>query len=487
MSEATTPSAPASDPASARLLSDDRLALRATRGDRRAFAAIYRRYHQDLYRYCAAILGDPQDAQDALQNTMVKVLRALPGEERRIQLKPWLYRIAHNEAIELLRGHRAAEPIGPELVAPGPEPPEAVELRERLRGLILDLEDLPPRQRGALVMRELSGLSFEQIGAALQTSPAAARQAVYEARLALRRIGEGREMSCDEATRTISDGDGRIVRRRDLRAHLRSCSDCREFRDAITERRRDLASLAPLPASVSIGLLHGILGAGSGGSAGSAIGGAGAGAGKALATSAVLKSAATIAVVAAVGVSAADRGGLIHVGLPGSGNSGTAHRAESASPSGASPHVEATAHRSTSTPTPRGGHEGVQRHAVSAQHLHARSGNPADAGAPAGSQSPSAGQRPHGLPEASNHGQQTAAAHGSTHLPQKEKRHPAHSTAASPQSSSHGSSGNEAGQKTTHPEHPLKPTTPASSAPAPPMSQNAAGDDPAGSGNSHGH
>ena len=98
-------------PGSARLLSDQRLARLAKRGDRRAFSAIYQRYHQDLYRYCQAILGDPQEAQDALQDTMVKVLAALPGETREIRLRPWLYRIAHNEAIEIARRRRPTEPI----------------------------------------------------------------------------------------------------------------------------------------------------------------------------------------------------------------------------------------------------------------------------------------------------------------------------------------------------------------------------------------
>jgi DNA-directed RNA polymerase specialized sigma24 family protein len=90
------------------VVSDDRLARRATKGDRRALAAIYRRYHQDLYRFCLAIVGNSQDAQDALQNTMVKVLGALPGEKREIRLKPWLYRIAHNESIEVVRRRRPA-------------------------------------------------------------------------------------------------------------------------------------------------------------------------------------------------------------------------------------------------------------------------------------------------------------------------------------------------------------------------------------------
>src|SRR5262245_26019517 len=81
------------------LSSDARLLRRASAGDERAFASIFRRYHKSLYRFCVAIIGDPIEAQDALQNTMVKVLSALPGETRQIDLKPWLYRIAHNEAI----------------------------------------------------------------------------------------------------------------------------------------------------------------------------------------------------------------------------------------------------------------------------------------------------------------------------------------------------------------------------------------------------
>ncbi|HEY8836663.1 MAG TPA: sigma factor, partial [Dehalococcoidia bacterium] len=65
-----------------RLASDARLVRIAVRGERRAFAAIFRRYHQELFRYCRAILGDGEEAADALQNTMVKVMRALPGESR---------------------------------------------------------------------------------------------------------------------------------------------------------------------------------------------------------------------------------------------------------------------------------------------------------------------------------------------------------------------------------------------------------------------
>ena len=302
-----------------RLLSDERLTRRAVGGDERAFAAIFRRYHQSLYRYCLAIVGNPEDAQDALQNSMIKVLRALPGEERQIELKPWLYRIAHNESIDLLRRRRETRELDSEQVAVGRGLAEDVATRERLRLLFADLRELPERQRDVLVMRELSGLDFEEIGAALDTSDAVARQTLYEARQSLRQMEEGREMSCDTVRRALSDGDGRVIRRRDVRAHLRSCAQCRGFRDEIKSRKGDFAALSPLPAMAAAGMLQGLLGGGGGAAGGGGLAAAlGGGAAKTIGVSTAAKGVATVAAVAAVGVTAADRTGVIHV-LPGKG------------------------------------------------------------------------------------------------------------------------------------------------------------------------
>jgi len=301
-----------------RLLSDERLTKRAVGGDERAFATIFRRYHQSLYRFCLTIVGNPHDAQEALQNTMIKVLRALPGEERQIELKPWLYRIAHNESIDLLRRRRESSQLDVEQIAPGYGLAEDAATRERLRRLLIDMKALPERQREVLVMRELAGLDFEEIGSALDTSGAVARQTLYEARQSLRQMEEGREMSCATVTKALSDGDGRVTRRRDVRAHLRSCAQCQAFREEIESRQHDLAALAPLPALAAAGMLQGLVG----GSHGAATGGGlattlGGGAAKTIGASAAAKGVATVAVVAAIGVTAADRSGVIHLGLPG--------------------------------------------------------------------------------------------------------------------------------------------------------------------------
>ena len=79
------------------------LVRRATDGDSKAFETIFKRHAHELYRYCLAILRRPEDAQDALQSTMANALRSLPGEKREIVLRPWLFRVAHNEAITVLR------------------------------------------------------------------------------------------------------------------------------------------------------------------------------------------------------------------------------------------------------------------------------------------------------------------------------------------------------------------------------------------------
>lgn len=320
-------------------MNDERLARRAAAGDRAAFEAIFRRYHQDLYRYCLATVGRPQDAQDALQNTMVKAMQALPGEQREIKLKPWLYRVARNESIETLRKRRDGVELDPERQAANWEIAESTATRERLRQLFVDLEELPERQRSALVMRELAGLDFSEIGAAFGTSPEVGRQTLYEARLSLRQMDEGREMSCEAVMQALSDADGRVTRRRDLRAHLRDCLSCRSFRDGIAERRGEFAAIAPFPAALSAGLLQTLTGGGQAASLGAAsaapgaaasgagaaatggglVGTVGAGLGKTIATATIAKSAATVAVVAAVGVSAAERGGVVDLPLGGGG------------------------------------------------------------------------------------------------------------------------------------------------------------------------
>src|ERR671928_306377 len=90
-----------------RLLRDERLAALTSTGDARAFAVLFERHHQALYRYCRSILRHDEDAQDALQSAMTRAFAALQTERRELELRPWLFRIAHNEAVSILRRRTA--------------------------------------------------------------------------------------------------------------------------------------------------------------------------------------------------------------------------------------------------------------------------------------------------------------------------------------------------------------------------------------------
>ena len=140
-----------------RVLKDEKLAAMVAGGSDDAFATLYHRHHQAIYRYCLSLLRQEADARDALQSSMLAALSSLRARPIEGAFKPWLFRIAHNQSISIIRG-RARE-------APTDAPPPAAvtddpETREQLRTLVSDLAALPDRQRGAIVMRELSGLSY---------------------------------------------------------------------------------------------------------------------------------------------------------------------------------------------------------------------------------------------------------------------------------------------------------------------------------------
>jgi RNA polymerase sigma factor (sigma-70 family) len=283
-------------------LADERLAQLVAGGRERAFVVLYERYHQPLYRYCRSMLRNDQDAQDALQSTFAAALAALQESKRNAPFRPWLFRIAHNEAITVIRRRRdAGQEISDSMLGSARSASDEADDRARMAMLMADLAQLPERQRAALLMRELNGLSHDEISVALATSATAAKQAIFDARSALTEFAEGRALACEDVRRKISERDGRVLRSRRVRSHLRECSGCAAFAGAISERRSDLRALVPLlPAAASAGLLARL-------GAGSAPGYGGAGAAGKLGTTALASKAAvgaTVVVTAAAGLGA---------------------------------------------------------------------------------------------------------------------------------------------------------------------------------------
>jgi len=155
-------------------------------GNDRAFEAIVHRYRRQLLRYCGRLLTGPR-AEDAVQQTFLNAYRAMKADERHIDLRPWLYRIAHNVSLNVLRSAAPAgeEPIG-EQIDGVERPDQAVERRQTLAEVVAAVQALPPRQRDAIVLHELEGRSYDQIAAELDVSGGAVRQLLSRARATLR-------------------------------------------------------------------------------------------------------------------------------------------------------------------------------------------------------------------------------------------------------------------------------------------------------------
>jgi RNA polymerase sigma factor (sigma-70 family) len=379
-------------------LGDETLALRIKAGDQQAFALIYERYHQSLFRYCRSVVRNDSDAQDALQSTFERALAALARGQRNAPLRPWLFRIAHNESITLIRTRGRelpASPLGADCVASAEQ---QVAERTRLTRLFEDMGDLPERLRSALIMRELEDLSHADIGVALGISPGAAKQAIFEARRALQDSAEGRAMACDDVRRKISDGDGRALRGRRVRAHLRDCAGCAGFAAAIADRRADLRALVPglppLAAAAIFARASGSLSV-SGGTAGVGVGaGAGGGAlGKGIAAAVMSSKLATGAAVLAT--AAAGAGGVaeaIHLAGP----APAVHRSAVHAPRGAQ-------HGSLLSPASGAAHAGAASSASGRRALAVRSRGAQAGQSPsvAGASVHSASARPYGADSAS--------------------------------------------------------------------------------------
>jgi RNA polymerase sigma factor (sigma-70 family) len=169
--------------------SDDGLVALTRAGSERAFAEIMRRYQRPLQFYCLHLVGAPR-AEDAVQQAFMQAFISLrDGARREIALRPWLYRIARNCAIDLLR----KQPFDHDQLDPEfdgvPQTPGVFEQKEELARIVAAIQALPEGQRRALTLRELEGRSYGEISAELGHTDSGVRQLIFRARTTLRNLG----------------------------------------------------------------------------------------------------------------------------------------------------------------------------------------------------------------------------------------------------------------------------------------------------------
>jgi RNA polymerase sigma-70 factor, ECF subfamily len=196
---------------------NDNALIRARSGDHQAFAALTDPYRRELQLHCYRILGQVQDAEDAVQETLLSAWSALESFEERSTLRTWLYQIATNRCLNMLRdsGRRPAAATGAASTPPQPtrygevlwlEPypdallegiadsaagPEArYETREAVTlAFVTALHRLPPRQRAVLVLRDVLGFSAVDVAAMLDTTPTSVNSALIRARATIEERG----------------------------------------------------------------------------------------------------------------------------------------------------------------------------------------------------------------------------------------------------------------------------------------------------------
>jgi len=187
---------------------------RAKSGDESAFGELVRTHHGELRAHCYRMLGSVQDAEDAAQNALLRAWRSIAGFEGRSSLRSWLYSIATNTALDMLRsqsrrelpaGFGPASPPGaggegmvsdPVWLEPCPDSwlpavPAAPEARYEQResvelAFMIMLQELPPLQRAVLVLRDVLGFPAAEVSAQLGTSVAAVNSALQRARATAR-------------------------------------------------------------------------------------------------------------------------------------------------------------------------------------------------------------------------------------------------------------------------------------------------------------
>ncbi len=168
-----------------RTQSDERLVDLVRDGNDRAFEAIVHRYRRPLLRYCGRFLASAR-ADDAVQQTFVNAFGAIRSGDAEINLRPWLYRIAHNAALNVLRQAGADHEEISEQIDGVETPPQALERGERFRSVVSAVRGLPDRQRDALVLQALEGRSYDEIAVELGVTGGAVRQLLNRARTTLR-------------------------------------------------------------------------------------------------------------------------------------------------------------------------------------------------------------------------------------------------------------------------------------------------------------
>jgi RNA polymerase sigma factor (sigma-70 family) len=232
-----------------RLQSDERLVALTRRGQHAAFEVLCSRYQSRLLSFCRHMLASREDAEDVLQEVFAAAFNAVLADEREINVRPWLYRIARNRSLNHLRRASAVgvDSMDVHFADHGMSTGDRAIRRESFRELLSDVHDLPETQRTALLLREMDALSYEQIAQAMETTVPSVKSLLVRARISLAEAAEARKLSCAEVRFELGEvAEGLVKLGAPARRHVRSCERCRSFKRQLKENNHALAAVLPV-------------------------------------------------------------------------------------------------------------------------------------------------------------------------------------------------------------------------------------------------
>ncbi|HEX4438404.1 MAG TPA: sigma-70 family RNA polymerase sigma factor [Solirubrobacteraceae bacterium] len=232
-----------------RLQSDERLIALTRRGHHAAFEVLCARYQSRLLSFCRHMLSSKEDAEDVLQEVFAAAFNAVLADDRPINVRPWLYRIARNRSLNHLRRNTAqgVDSMDIHFAENGISTSDKVMRRESFRELIADVHDLPETQRTALLLREIDAMSYEQIAQAMETTVPSVKSLLVRARISLAEAAEARRLSCDEVRLELGEvAEGLTKISTAARRHVRGCDRCAAFKKQLRENNHALAAIMPV-------------------------------------------------------------------------------------------------------------------------------------------------------------------------------------------------------------------------------------------------
>ena len=207
------------------------------------------RYQPRLLAFCRHMLASREDAEDVLQEVFAAAFNAICADDRPINARPWLYRIARNRCLNHLRRpqHAGQDSMDVFEREGGTTTADTVHQREEFRQIVSDVQELPETQRTALLLREIDALTYEQIAEAMDTTVPSVKSLLVRARVALAEAAEARLLTCDEVRLelgTVAEGIARTTA--PIRRHLKTCERCRTFKSELRRTSKALAAIYPI-------------------------------------------------------------------------------------------------------------------------------------------------------------------------------------------------------------------------------------------------